>query len=169
MKNIQKDFGEQGDQIFGALGEGLHHKMIGISINDERGNSVRLSVDQPVSICPFHHSLPVLKSLENALLPVIRINDLFAPGDESEGNFGLITVKTLRQEFSILRFQGYDAPGGGIVDSFQVISEDPGVSLSKPGEPFGRENEAAHPFPFSEPTEDIFWGLIKNVFFYILS
>jgi hypothetical protein len=143
--------------------------VIGISINNEGGNSVRFPEDQSISICPFYHSLPVLKGLENALLPIIRINDLFTPRDEAEGDLGVITVKTPGQEFSILSFQRYDAPGGGSVDSFQVISEDPGVSLSKPGEPLGRENEAAHPFPLSDPAEDIFWGLIKNVFFYILS
>jgi hypothetical protein len=105
----------------------------------------------------------------NKLLPIIRINGFLGPGDESKGDLGMTTVKTLRQEFSILRFQEYDGPGSGIVVSFQVISEDPGVPLSKPGEPFGRENEAAHPFPFSAPVEDFFWGLIKNGFFYILS
>jgi hypothetical protein len=110
-----------------------------------------------------------LKGLENALLPIIRINGLSSSGDEPKGDLGPITVKTLRQEFSILSFQGYDGPGGGIVDSSQVISEDPGVSRSKPGEPLGGENEAAHPFPFLDTAEDIFYGLIKNVFFYILS
>jgi hypothetical protein len=100
---------------------------------------------------------------------MIRIDDLFGPGDEAEGDLGLITVKTPRQKFSIFSFQGYNAPGGSIVDSFQVISEDPGVSRSKPGEPLGRENEAAHPFLFSKTAADIFYGLIKNVFFYILS
>lgn len=68
------------------------------------------------------------------LFPEGPIDRLWAPGNQTKGDFRTIAVKPLPQEASVFFLQGNDAPWGGIPDHFQVIAKHPGMSFTEPGE-----------------------------------
>src|SRR4030042_1534161 len=144
-ESFRENLGKNRQKIFYSLGEGLEHEMGAIAVDDQRRNPLRFPINQPVGIGPFNYSLAVAKSFGHAVFPKIRANRLLAPGDQSEGDLGTVAIETLSQKFSFFRFQDNDAARGGVLDFFQVVPKNPGVSPAKPGKPFGGKNKGSHP------------------------
>ncbi len=115
--------------------------MISIPIDDQRGNSIRFSIDQSIGTGPFHYRLAILVGPLETLLPEAPIDGRWAPGNQTEGDLRTIAIKSVSQEASVPFLQINDRPGGSILNFLQVIPVNPGMPFTEPGKALGCESE----------------------------
>ena len=85
--------------------------MIGIPVYDQRRNSVRLPVNQPVGIRLLNDCFPVAEGAEDALFPELGVDGFSAAGDDAKGNLGMVAIKTLARNFPFCVSRETTLPG----------------------------------------------------------
>jgi hypothetical protein len=160
LKKLKEEFGEKGSQLIGALGKSLHHQMVSVSVHDQRGDSVRLPVNQPIGGRIPHEGLPELGCSLKPPFPEFTIDGPAFPGNQAENDLGSVAVKSLGEEFPVLFLQCHDGPGRCVMDLLQVIAEDPGMTLLEPGKAFRSKCETAHILKFGMRNGE--WGILKH-------
>ncbi len=73
----------------------MKHKMVGVPVNNQRGNSVGFAVDQPVRVGLFYYGLTIVKSPGDPIFPEICVNGFLTSGNEAESDLRMFAVKTL--------------------------------------------------------------------------
>jgi len=144
LEQLVEEGGKERGQLVGPLGEGLHHQMVPVPVDDQGGNSVRFPVHEPIGIGVLHDRLPKLGCPLEYSFPEIPVDRIATPGDQAKSDLRAITVKTLSEKLPIPPLEGNDAARGRILNSLQVVAEDPGMALLEPGETFGCESEKTH-------------------------
>ena len=123
--DLRENIGEKRGQAVRALGQGLHYEVISVSIHDQRRDSIRFAIDQPVSVGFSDHNFTVAGRSQEAFIPETTIDGVPGPGDEAKGDLRAIAVKALGEKGPAFFLEADQVPRRGILDLIQVIAKDP--------------------------------------------
>ena len=106
-KEFLQNLAEFAFPLFGGLAERLNHQVIGVTVNDERGNSVTASEKQAVDFGILNHTFAVFGGGLNATGEIGAVDsDVFAR-DQANGDLRTVAIKRTAQKPAAIVHQAH--------------------------------------------------------------